>query len=91
VQVGDCRLTQGPLIPHLMCCPSSPHVNCDRLPSCYIHGILEREEDWEPAEHVGCVGGRVCVECDIFVKHRLKIAHQAVDDPRAIRCFPLKG
>lgn len=46
----------------------APHVRYDLSTSRQRDWLPQREEDGEPAEHVGCVRWRVCVERHTWIR-----------------------
>jgi hypothetical protein len=44
-------LFNSPLVPDLLGVAQAPEMQLNLLVAFQFHGCLEREEDWEPAEH----------------------------------------
>jgi len=84
VHSGGCRLCHRPLVPHLVLPTHPPHVRRDRLPGRQQHRLTQGEEDGEPAEHVGRVGGGVGGQQHARVEHRLKVAGKPVQLPSPV-------
>ena len=52
-------LRHRPLVPDLVVGCAPPHIHVQGLACWAVDGLLEREVDGEPTEHVGCVRGWV--------------------------------
>ena len=57
-----------------------PEMQFQLVRLLHLDGLLQREEDGEPGEHAGGVGGRQDGDDDILVKLTLEIPSEAVED-----------
>ena len=56
----------------------SPEVKHDLVIRLQLDGLPQREEDGEPGEHAGGVGGREDADHDLLVQLALKVAAETV-------------
>ena len=70
----------GPFIPHMGLGHVAPEVKLQLVSLLELNWLLEREEDGEPGEHAGGVGGGQDGDHDLLVKVALKISSEPVED-----------
>ena len=74
------RIRHGPFIPHMGLGHVAPEVKLQLVSLLELNWLLEREEDGEPGEHAGGVGGGQDGDHDLLVKVALKISSEPVED-----------
>lgn len=78
MNAGRCWPRNCPLIPDLVGSCASPHADFNVAASRACDGLLQGEEDWEPAKHIGRVRPWVCTESDIPKQHCFKVASKSM-------------
>ena len=73
-------LADRPLVPHVALGHVSPEVKFQFLLLLHLDRVFEREEDGEPGEHPGGVGGGKDGDHDLFVQEALEVASESVED-----------
>ena len=77
---GNCGgRRERPLIPHVLRADIPPEVEHDLVVRLQLDRLAQREEDGEPGEHAGGVGGRQDADHDLLVQLALKVAAEPVE------------
>ena len=73
-------VTDRPLIPHVLTSHVPPEMELERVLLLELDWVLEWEEDGEPREHSGTVGGGEDGDHNVLVEVTLEVAAKPVED-----------
>ena len=73
-------VTDRPLIPHVLTSHVPPEMELECVLLLELDWVLEREEDGEPREHSGAMGGGEDGDHNVLVEVTLEVAAESVED-----------